>query len=203
MNIFCSSRWWRLSCLVCLIFFSMPNELESQNAHQSGEAVLREKISECLFVQGIFKEESKWLFSEDEEWLYANLAKGTKTFVFGYQKPKTKEWGEYLPRWYFTVGSMELGMVIATFKGAVKDGKYLINSISTISKGCPFPDIQASLDHREVIEQISVDSNCDHFFDKIYNVRIRSESDYHNQEPYAKEAKIILDNMARLKGGNW
>jgi hypothetical protein len=203
MNIWDSSRWWLLFCLAGLILFGTHGELKSQDFHRSGEKILREKVSECPFVQEIFKEESRWLFSEDEEWLYANLARGTKTFVFGYQKPKKKEWGEYLPRWYFTVGSMELGMVIATFKGAVKERRYLINSISTISKNCPFPDIQASLNHEEVVEQISVDANCDHFFDKVYGVKIRSEHDYHQQEPYAQEARIIIDTMTRLKTGNW
>lgn len=203
MNIFHFSRWLMLFCLIGLIFSIAHDGVRSQNTHQSEEAMLREKISRCPYAQGIFKDEEKWLFSEEDDWLYANLVKGTKTFVFGYQKPKQKDWGEYLPRWYFTVGSMELGMVIASFKGAIKDEEYLINSISAISKNCPFPDIQASLDHKGIIEQISVDPNCDHFFDKIYNVKIRSESDFNKQEPYAQEAKIILDYLNRLRTGNW
>ncbi len=203
MTLFDSSKWCLIYCLICLIIFGATGESRSQNVDQSGEKILRDKISACSYVREIFKEESKWLFSEDEEWLYANLERGTKTFVFGYQKPKRKEWGEHLPRWYFTVGSMELGMVIATFKGAVKEGKYLINSIHAISKNCPFPDIQASLDHNEVIEQISIDANCDHFFDKVHSVKIRSESDYKQQDSYAQEAKIILDSIDRLKTGQW
>lgn len=203
VSVWNSLRWVFFACLVCFMFISAHSELESQEVSQSDEMMLKGKISDCPYVKGIFKEEEKWLFSEEEDWLYANLARGTKTFVFGYKKSRMREWGKHLPRWYFAVGSMELGIVIASFKGVIKEGDYIINSISTISKNCPFPDIHASLDHREVIEQISVDTNCDHFFDKIYSVKIRSEADVNKGSPYAQEAKILLDHLTRLKTESW
>ncbi len=203
MKILYSSRWLLFGCILCFVFTGYFGELKAQEVPPSDEVILKEKISNCPYLKGIFKEEDKWLFSEKDDWIYANLAKGPKTFVFGYKKAKIQEWGKHLPRWYLAIGSMELGIVIASFKGVVKDEKYLINSISTISKNCPFPDIQASLDYNEVIEQISVDTNCDHFFDKIYNVRIKSEADYHKEEPYTQEAKILLDNIDRLRTRSW
>jgi hypothetical protein len=143
------------------------------------------------------------MFSKENEMLYANLMKGSRTFIFGYKPQQKRDWGEHLPRWYFAVGSVELGLVIASFNGVVKDGKYIVNNMACISKKCPYPDINASLNYNGMIGQISIDENCDKFFDKIYNVDLKPDINYAGKEAWAQAARLLSDNLNRLSSGKW
>ncbi len=176
---------------------------EGKGGEKSDEILLQEKISVCPFLSTVFSPGDKWTFSKEEGMLYANLIKGQKTFVFGYKEESKREWGEHLPRWYFAVGSMELGLVIASFNGIVKDGKFIVNNIAGISKKCPIRDIHASITFEGRIDQISIDENCDKFVDKVFTVNMEADPDYDGNEPWAKAVKIISEDLKRLHSGRW
>ncbi|MEW5807371.1 MAG: hypothetical protein AB1756_08510 [Acidobacteriota bacterium] len=169
---------------------------------ESDEILIMEKMSECSFLKNVFHEGDPLIISKENDWLFANLVKDMKTYVFGYKGGQMRDWGAHLPRWSLAVGSMELGLVIAHFSGVVKDGKYVLNHVSTISRKCRNTDIHASVSFAGTIEQISIDENCDNFLDKIYNVDVGVGSDF-EKEPWAGAAKIILESIGRLKSGNW
>ncbi len=176
---------------------------EEKGTEKTDEMLLQEKISACPFLNTVFSPGDKWTFSKEEGMLYANLVKGSKTFVFGYKEETKKEWGEHLPRWYFAVGSMELGLVIASFNGIVKDGKFIVNNLAGISKKCPIRDIHASVTFDGRIDQISIDENCDKFVDKVFTVNMKPDPDYVGKEPWAPAAKIVSEDLKRLYNGSW